>query len=133
MQREINDTRSGYTLSVCIAKSRDDAVTQRGVHPDLAVHAARSTMRGLRHELSARPLGCADRQRVQSYYDAVLRRTAFGRPLARDTAFRERVRVASLVADLSAVDAGEERIRTEVQAFFGPQSLQYLPLKMRVS
>ena len=119
MLRETIVERSAHTLGMCVSRLRDDAVSRRGVHPDLAAHAAESTLRGLRRELSSRPLRSVDRQRVRSYYDAVLRRTAFGRPIARDTAYRERVKVASLIADLNAVDTDVDRIRAEIRAFFG--------------
>jgi len=109
-----------------IAALSREAVDRCGAHPDSADRAARATLRHLRGGLGSRRLSYAERHRVRAYYLAVLRNAAFERSQPADRAYRERLKVASLVEDLRAADASEARILQEVEAFFGRGALEFL-------
>lgn len=135
MHNVLSSGRSGPALCGYLVALSREAVDRGSVaaHPDSAPRAAHATSRRLKGEFGARRLDCTDRRRVRAYYYAVLRNSALERSRPADRAYRERLKVASLVDDLRAANVSDAHIRREVEAFFGRGALEHLPGAVAVS
>ncbi len=114
------------SLDSVLSRLARDAVLRLKSDPETARVAARETRRALLGRMRSQGLSPAEEKRVQAYFAAVLRSQALRCRRRGDESYRSRLRVASLISDLRSVDTPVDRIREEVQAFFGEQGLQVL-------
>ncbi|PKQ19575.1 MAG: hypothetical protein CVT66_09325 [Actinobacteria bacterium HGW-Actinobacteria-6] len=114
------------SLDSVLTRLVHDAVLRLSSDPETARVAARETRRALLGRMRSQGLSPAEEKRVQAYFAAVLRSQAFRCRRRGDESYRSQLRVASLISDLRSVDTPVDRIREEVQAFFGEQGLQIL-------
>jgi hypothetical protein len=121
-----SSTSKAPLFSAYLATLSREVCVQGSVHPDSAARALRATSRRLGGDFRGRSLSYVDRRRVRAYYLAVLRNAAFEQSLPVDQVLRERLKVASLVADLRSVGASSMHIRQEVESFYGSEALEYL-------
>ncbi|KAF0207327.1 MAG: hypothetical protein FD171_1828 [Actinobacteria bacterium] len=121
-----SSTSNAPLFGAYLASLSREVCVRGSVHPDSAARALRATSRRLGADLRGRSLDYADRRRVRAYYFAVLRNAAFEQALPVDRTLRERIKIASLVADLRSVGASALRIRQEVESFYGSEALEHL-------
>jgi len=126
MYESQKSAKSEPTLSAHVMALSREAVERGGAHPDSAERAAQATSQRLKGEFGVRRLVYSDRRRVRAYFYTVLRNVVFERSRPGDRSYRERLKVASLIEDLRAMDASDAHIRQEVEAFFGSNALEFL-------
>lgn len=126
MQTIIRTSVPGSTMQSVLESLRAEAIQVHGIGAETAREAARATRRALGPRMRSEGLGAAEVRRVNAYFMAVVRSHAFKQRRSADALYRERIKVATLVADLRSVDTPLDRIRDEVVSFFGEDALLVL-------
>lgn len=116
----------GSTMQSVLEGLMAEAIKTHGIGAETARDAARATRRALGSRMRSEGLGAAETSRVRAYFMAVVRSEAFKRRRNGDAAYRARIKVATLVADLRSVGTPVDRIRDEVVSFFGEGALRML-------